>query len=182
MPSLTSSDSPLRIAAVHAGRAPSLIGITFCPGKKQRGGLTASWDRSLDVDLDAIAAWGAKAVLTLVTRDELIDLAVPELGQGVTARGMQWFHLPIPDYSIPDAEWEARWQEEGAALRAMLMRGDRVLVHCRGGLGRSGVVAARLLIELGLRPHDAIEQVRKVRPGAIETGKQEAYVRALGNS
>jgi ADP-ribosyl-[dinitrogen reductase] hydrolase len=49
-------------------------------------------------------------------------------------------------------------------------------VHCRGGLGRAGTVAARLLAELGMAPADAISRVRAVRPGAIQTQAQREYV------
>lgn len=49
-------------------------------------------------------------------------------------------------------------------------------MHCRAGLGRTGTVAARLLVEHGARPADAIALVRTVRPGSIETVEQESYV------
>lgn len=55
-----------------------------------------------------------------------------------------------------------------------------MLVHCRGGLGRAGIIAARLLIELGMEPTLAIENVRKIRPGAIETCDQERFVKGIG--
>lgn len=51
-----------------------------------------------------------------------------------------------------------------------------MLVHCRGGLGRAGTIAARLLVELGMQPTEAIAGVRAVRPGAIETSDQEKFV------
>jgi protein-tyrosine phosphatase len=54
-----------------------------------------------------------------------------------------------------------------------------VLVHCRGRLGRAIIVAASLLIELGMEPTKAFEHVRAVRLGAIETGDQERYVRSI---
>jgi len=44
-------------------------------------------------------------------------------------------------------------------------------------LGRTGTIAARLLIEFGLNPDDAIKEVRASRSGAIETSSQEQYVR-----
>ena len=66
----------------------------------------------------------------------------------------------------------------GARLRERLRRGERVLVHCRGGLGRAGSVAARLLVEFGAAPNEAIRQVRVARPGAIETREQEQWVHA----
>ena len=65
----------------------------------------------------------------------------------------------------------------------MIKQGDNVLVHCRGGLGRSGTIAALLLIEFGLPNDQAIIKVRIARPGAIDIAEQEEYVRryvALG--
>ena len=56
------------------------------------------------------------------------------------------------------------------------MSGRKVLIHCRGGLGRSGMIAVRLLVEMGEKPADAIKQVRAARPGAIESSDQEKYV------
>jgi len=93
---------------------------------------------------------------------------------------MIWFHLPIVDVSIPDARFEKEWSAAGEELCSILRRELDVLVHCRGGLGRAGTIAARLLIELGMEPTKAIEHVRSVRPGAIETTDQENFVRNLG--
>lgn len=59
-----------------------------------------------------------------------------------------------------------------------LMQGGKVLVHCRGGLGRAGTVAACLLVESGVAPSEAIRKVRTARSGAIETREQQRYVMA----
>jgi ADP-ribosyl-[dinitrogen reductase] hydrolase len=89
---------------------------------------------------------------------------------------MLWFHLPIVDGSIPDERFEGEWDLAGDELRSILPSGSDVLVHCCGGLGRAGTIAARLLIELGIEPATAIERARAVRPGAIETRAQEEHV------
>jgi ADP-ribosyl-[dinitrogen reductase] hydrolase len=70
----------------------------------------------------------------------------------------------------------------GEKLRSILRRGLDVLVHCRGGLGRAGTIAARLLVELGMEPTKAIASVRAVRPGAIETSDQEIFVLSIGTT
>ena len=62
----TSYSHPLQIAAVQVGPDHGRIGITFCPGKKDRMSATGVWSRDLDVDLDVIQKWGARLVLTLV--------------------------------------------------------------------------------------------------------------------
>jgi ADP-ribosyl-[dinitrogen reductase] hydrolase len=175
----TSLSHPLQIASVSAGMGYGRIGITFCPGKKQESALTGSWDRDLAVDLDAITQWGASAVVTFLEAHEISDLKVEALGAAVAARHMNWFHLPIPDVSTPGSSFEQAWEYIGRALRARLRDGFDILVHCKGGLGRAGMIAARLLAELGMAPKSAIEQVRAVRPGAIETSAQEAYVLAI---
>ena len=176
----TSVTHPLQIAEVRAPNAKGSIGITFCPGKKQSNAMSGVWDRSLDLDLDQIRVWGAGTVITLIEPHELEELSVVDLGREVRARGMEWLHLPIRDVSPPDHRFEVGWAEQRLRLREAIRGGSRVLVHCKGGLGRAGTVAALLLIELGLGPEEAIRQVRQARKGAIETREQEIYVRRAG--
>jgi hypothetical protein len=75
-----------------------------------------------------------------------------------------WVVLRRAGPSIPSQEFERKWNDAGEQLRMILRRGDDVLAHCRGGLGRAGTIAARLLIELGMEPETAIARVRGVRP------------------
>ena len=89
---------------------------------------------------------------------------------------MRWLHLPIADVSIPNERFEQEWGITGKELRPLLRCRLDVLVHCRGGLGRTGTIAARLLVELGMEPKQAIASVRAVRPGAMETSDQENFV------
>lgn len=178
-PVRTSSSHPLPIAEVVAGDAGGRIGITFCPGKCGPSLYDYRWERDLAADLDVIEHWGARAIVTLVEAHELELLQVPDLGAQVVARGIAWHHLPIPDVQAPDERFAIGWQRSGPALLDWLIAGQRVLVHCRGGFGRAGTVAAQLLVELGVTPQDAIQRVRAARPGAIETAEQERYVLTL---
>lgn len=175
MRSRTSRTDPLRIASV-ATPGGGYIGMTFCPGKRDPAGMMEPWDRDLAVDLGVIAAWGAEALVTLMEAHELDLLRVPDIGARAEALGMAWYHLPIRDVSIPDASFERAYQTVGGELRRRLEEGGRIVIHCRGGLGRTGMVAARLLIELGEEPTRALERVRMARPGAVESSEQERYV------
>ena len=62
----TSETDPIRVTEVELGRGRGKIGVTFAPGKDERGSFGGVWARDLGGDLDAIAAWGAKAVATLL--------------------------------------------------------------------------------------------------------------------
>ena len=173
----TSASSPLRIAAVTPADGYGRIGITLCPGKSDPAGMSGPWARDLDADLDAIERWGATAVLSLITDTEFDTLCVRGLPGAVRDRHMEWLHAPIPDGWPPGGDFEDAWAVVGEAMRDRLRLGFDVLIHCRGGLGRAGTIAARLLVELGASPDEAIRRVRAARsPYAIETAAQEAHV------
>ena len=172
----TSRSHPLYIKDVrprdHLGR----IGLTLCPGKSDPHGLFGAWERDLDLDLDAVQRWGATAVVSLITDQEMDRLAVRDLAGAVRDRHMEWWHVPIPDGQPPGPDFEDAWRVADEAIRDRLRLGFDILVHCKGGLGRAGTVAARLLVELGAGPDDAMRRVRKARRGAIENSSQEAHV------
>lgn len=172
----TSISHPLEIAELQAGPEMGRIGLTFCPGKQQPSSHSGGWSRNLDPDLNVVAAWGAAAVITLVEDHELTTLQVEQMGDAVADRHMTWFHLPIADVCTPDHRFEAAWAEKGEAIRSLVRAGFDVLVHCKGGLGRAGMISARLLVELGWEPERAIAEVRRVRSGSIETSAQVEHV------
>jgi ADP-ribosyl-[dinitrogen reductase] hydrolase len=172
----TSDTHPLQIATVSAGPDLGRIGVTFCPGKRQAYAASGTWNRDLAADVAAIRDWGAAAVVTLLEPAELDALSVSSLGEQVRRQQMDWLHLPIADVSVPCERFEQQWQEAGAGLRARLRGGFDIVVHCKGGLGRAGTIAARLLVELGHDPEGAIRLVRTARPGAIETAAQGRHV------
>lgn len=174
----TSASNSLRIATLQAGSGGGAIGVTFAPGKQQADALTGAHRRDLGTDLDAIAAWNAAVVVTLVEQHELETLGIANLGAEVRRRHMEWHHWPIQDYGTPDAAFAEAWTARSAALRSLLACGGHILIHCKGGLGRAGMIAARLLVETGSAPADAIAAVRAVRPGAVETRGQERWVAA----
>ena len=108
---------------------------------------------------------------------ELAQLAITRLGVEVQRRGMEWLHLPVPDVSTPGPEFEAGWPAVSNHLRSRLDAGENILIHCRGGVGRSGMIAARLLVESGADAEEAIARVRAARPGAIETWEQVQWAK-----
>ena len=175
----TSVSHPLRIDTIEVGTGR--IGVTFCPGKKQSHALSGPWERDLDVDLEALRTWGAKHLVTLLEDHELAELQVEALPERAARLGLRWHHVPIVDGQAPDRTFEQRWRAVEPQLLESLKKGAGVVIHCKGGLGRAGTVAARLQLALdpSLQPADAIAWVRSVRPGAIETRAQELHLMRL---
>lgn len=155
--------------------------MTICPGKKGESVYGAAWDRDLATDLEAIKAWGAECVVTLMEDFEFPRLGIPGFRSVMAAQAFDWLHLEIRDADVPDDRFKSAWPTARARVLAVLGRGGKVLVHCRGGLGRTGLVVARLLVEQGMAAEEAIRLTREVRQGAIETNAQERHVLGLAS-
>lgn len=175
---LTSINCPLRIDACILAEGGQ-IGMTICPGKKRPGSISGDWARDLDLDLQVVKDWGAEIVLTLLEDFEFTAVGINDLGTRVESLGMRWFHLPIPDKQAPTDDFASRWLTAGPQVNGCLRRGGRVLIHCMGGIGRTGTIATQILMERGVPATEAIETIRASRLGAIETDAQEAYLRCL---
>lgn len=172
----TSDSHPIRIDSVQPLAAWGQIGMSFCPGKVQADARTGSWTRDLKKDIQRIREWGASTVVSLIEVHEFGELQVADLPNEVTEHGMSWIHLPIRDMQAPGAGFISYWQNLGQEVVDELAQGNKVFVHCKGGLGRTGTIAACLLIESGMTHLAAIELVRMARRKTIETMQQELYV------
>jgi protein-tyrosine phosphatase len=72
---------------------------------------------------------------------------------------------------MAEADQAVAWVREGLAAN------EGVVVHCMGGLGRTGVIAACVLVTLGRTAEDAIAEVRAARgPRCVENRAQEDFV------
>jgi protein-tyrosine phosphatase len=115
-------------------------------------------------------------VLSLVEDAEAERAGAADLADRFARQGVACLRAPIVDYGSPGPEFEVDWPTHRARALAVLEDGGKVLVHCRGGQGRSGTIAAALLVTGGLAPADAIAEVRRARPAAIETAGQEVWL------
>jgi ADP-ribosyl-[dinitrogen reductase] hydrolase len=138
-----------------------------------------TYGQSLEDDLKVIRDWGATALVSLIDFYEMKMLGVEDLPEKTIAAGLLWLHLPIGNLGVPDEQFERKWQERIPLLRRMLGEGQRIVLHCREGNGRTGIVAARLLIETGMEASQAIRSVMKVRPGSFFLPAHEAYCLAI---
>ncbi len=165
----------LRICALSLPNA-GVLGITHCPGRNQTDAAGRQWRRSLPGDVAAIAQWGAVGVISLLESHEFPKLGVPDFTHQMRISGLRWFHLAIPDQCEPGPSFQQGWQCNAREVIEILGRGERLIIHCAAGLGRSGMIAAKMLTAFGVPPETAISRVREVRPGAIETQQQARYV------
>jgi len=170
-----SPSTSLKIATVPViGKA--VIGLLACPGRMQINADGEQIQGHLEADLNMLEDWGAEILISLVETEEFSKLGVPEFETVMCSKNLRWYHLPIADMGIPGAAFFNAWHKHGSDILKTIKQDGRVAIHCAGGLGRSGMIAAKLVTVFDTAPVDAIKQIRKARPGAIETREQENYV------
>jgi atypical dual specificity phosphatase len=114
---------------------------------------------------------GVAAVLSLTEEPPLPELA---------GAGLRVLHVPVPDFAAPGP---AALDRCVGFVRERMEAGASVVIHCHAGYGRTGTVLAACLVASGFEAPTAIEMIRRMRPGSIETPEQEdAVLRFAGRA
>jgi protein-tyrosine phosphatase len=172
----TSASHPIRVDWLSP-LASGALGLTFAPGKHSRSvSEDVIWARDLGADLERLRTVERVDVLVCLVEDhELVAMQIPDLVPRAEALGFAVLRLPIRDVDVPSSPEKLR--AVLAQIQAATAADQRVVVHCAGGLGRSGVVAGCCLREMGHGGPEALAMLRGARgPRCPETRAQAAYV------
>jgi protein-tyrosine phosphatase len=130
---------------------------------------------------DEVGGWkqaGLDLVVSLLEDDEASQLELSDEDATARSRGIRFISFPIPDRSVPASLPDAVGliREIAKALR----EGRNVAVHCRQGVGRSGMIASGVLVVSGAEPRKAIEAVSAARGQNVpETPAQLRWIQSL---
>ena len=111
--------------------------FTPCPGTK---------DSSLVDSLTTLKQAGASAVISLMPASELASNGAEDIGKQCQAQDMAWFHLPVADEQVPLEDFGQGWKACKQSILERLNAGQDIAIHCKGGSGRTGLIAARIMI------------------------------------
>lgn len=144
--------------------------LTPCPGTK---------DADLDTSLAQLKQQGVAAIVTALDESELASKGVAELGEKAQQLGMKWFQIEIEDDCAPGDEFAAKWQQASPELHQVIAQGGKVAMHCMGGSGRTGLLAAHFLLEKQWQLDDIVREVQALRPGAFTKSVQVDYIKQV---
>ncbi len=154
----------------HKFIGPGSLGLTILPGRKD-------YSRSIDDDLQQLKKAGVNIIIPLITDDEFHQFGVDDLLEEYDESGFLVHRLPIMDQLVSSE------QEMRKLVKFMddhINEGKKIMVHCVGGLGRSGMAAASFLKYKGLSADEAVDVVRQARgPRAVESKIQEEFVQNI---
>ena len=156
---------PFEVFEISVG--PAILGMSPLPG------LTGDFL----ADVEKIFNWNPTTILSLTPKEEMEDLGASDFVSMIAKERIPWVHFPIKDFSIVDQQQEVLWEKISKNIILQINDGNRILVHCRGGCGRTGMIVLRFMIEFGEDPEKALERLRAIRPCAIETRAQENWAK-----
>ena len=129
----------------------------------------------LDEEMTAWRAAGIDVVVSLLTTEEEEDLDLGREAGAVKGRGMKFVSFPIPDRQVPSSQSEMTAAVE--RIDEELAAGKNVVVHCRQGVGRTGLVGACLLVGKGFSPEKAVQSLSVARGNPVpETEEQRRWI------
>jgi protein-tyrosine phosphatase len=132
---------------------------------------------------DEIAGWraaGVDVVASLLAPAESVDLLLTDEPDLAAAEGLRFYSLPIEDRDVPGSDSEAR--RLITELTSALQMGRNVLIHCRQGIGRAGMIAAAVLNLVGIPVEEALRRISKARGLEVpETAAQLAWVKRIAD-
>jgi protein-tyrosine phosphatase len=128
-------------------------------------------------DIGALKAAGLDLLVSMLTRDEEIELELLGEAERCNAVGISYVSVPIADLGVPvDSTW---FEDAVATVIQELQRGRSVGVHCRQSIGRSGLFTCAVLVALGLPLEKAIATASDARGLAVpETLEQRKWLKA----
>ena len=148
----------------------NLLGVSQFPGKNLQNIFDLS---SFSKDLQIIKKQKVKIVVSLLPDNEKNKLGLDDLIW--SKEEVEYIQFPIGDFSVPPKKKFNELKKLISFIKENLMLSKHVLIHCNGGKGRSGMIAA--LVLKAMKEKDPIKKVREKVIGAIETEEQEIFVK-----
>jgi len=148
----------------------NLLGVSQFPGKNLQNIFDLS---SFSKDLQIIKKQKIKIVVSLLPDKEKNKLGLDDLIW--SKEDVEYIQFPIDDFGVPPNNKYNELKKLISFIKENLMLSKHVLIHCNGGKGRSGMIAA--LVLKAMKEKDPIKKVREKVIGAIETEEQEIFVK-----
>lgn len=157
--------------------------LFWIPGPWRGRLAVASRPRGGDWLEDEISGWrkaGLDVVVSLLEETEAAQFELGHEGDVAESKGVRFVSFPIPDRGVPASTRDAL--SLFSTIAAVLEEGKNVAVHCRQGIGRSGLIAAGVLLTSGMGVDKALEVVGAAREETIpETPAQLQWIKHLSS-
>ena len=129
----------------------------------------------LDKEIAALHTSGVDILVSLLPDGEMLELQVADEAKLCAKHRLEFLSLPIADFQVPTSM--VMVHHLICYLQTAYQTGRTIVIHCRGGIGRSSMIAASLLVSLGVTLQEAWQHIGRARNCKVpETAAQEQWV------
>ncbi|MBL4763907.1 MAG: dual specificity protein phosphatase family protein [Colwellia sp.] len=151
---------PFKVLAVDTGA--QLI-LTPCPGSKAV---------ALDASIVELQQAGTDLLLTLMFDEEMERNHLSSLASLCEDNQIAWLQLPIIDDAAPNEVFEKLWLQHSQSILDVIHQGGTIAIHCKGGIGRTGLVAGLILLTYGWPADKIIKKIQEISPKSLSIDLQ----------
>lgn len=118
-------------------------------------------DDWLEDEMKGLGCCGIRTLVSMLETHEIMELGLGQIEQQASRFDIAYLSLPAPDRGVPR---DIRgFVDLAIDLAKRLRSGSSVAVHCRGGIGRSTLLAAATMVSLGDDPASVFGTISKAR-------------------
>ena len=133
----------------------------------------------LETSIKNLKQAGSTLLLTLMFDEEITKNGIQSTPDFCKQCDITWLQLPIIDDDVPDKEFKSKWKLHQKLILETIENEGCLVIHCKGGTGRTGLVAAMILYCYGYPIEKAIDCVQNVRHEALRNKEQVAYLHSF---
>lgn len=123
---------------------------------------------------------GLTKIVSLLDISEALAVGLEQEARYCNQKGLAFLHFPIPDFALPPNKNE--FVQLAKSLHKEIRSGEHMAVHCKAGIGRSGMLATSILIADGMQPELAFKTVSEARQISVPDTKEQAdFVFSIAN-
>ena len=120
---------------------------------------------------------GVDCVVSLLERAEQYDVGLVDEQALCLANDIDFVFFPIPDRGLPNIQQALKLVDE---LFSQIHQGKHAVIHCRAGIGRTGIIAGAVLIKTGISASQALSLISRARGVQVpDTQEQEDWLKSL---
>lgn len=131
----------------------------------------------IDDEFSGLKRLGIDKIVSLLEKFEETEVGLSSEEDLCLKHGMEFTSFPIPDRGLPNTKLAEQFLSD---LLTEIRKGKHIAIHCRAGIGRTGIIAGGVLVKSGLSAKEAFELISSARGVQVpDTEEQEAWLCAL---
>ncbi|NNG43967.1 protein tyrosine phosphatase [Pseudoalteromonas sp. NEC-BIFX-2020_002] len=131
----------------------------------------------IDDEFSGLKSLGVDTVVSLLEKNEEYEVGLTLEMSLCHKYGIEFISFPIPDRGLPNTSEAITLAEE---LYSDIINGKHVVIHCRAGIGRTGIIAGAVLVKFGVNANEALSLISDARGVKVpDTEEQENWLKGL---